>query len=75
MAKADGTVTSLAIYYALLAFTSLHLNRPSQQAMQFKLLALNSLSASAKKEHLSVAETAQHVAAAMLLGSFEVSSR
>jgi hypothetical protein len=44
----------------------------TQQAIQLKLSALHSLSASAKKEALSLAEAAQHVAASMLLGSFEV---
>jgi hypothetical protein len=74
MAMGDDTVTRLAVYYALLAFSSLRLNGLNQQAIQLKILAIHSLSASAKKEPLSLAEAAQHVAASMLLGSFEVGS-
>jgi hypothetical protein len=72
MAMADDTVTGLAVFYALLAFSSLRLNGLHQQAMQLKISALHSLSASAKKGPLSLAEAAQHVAASMLLGAFEV---
>jgi hypothetical protein len=72
MAMADGTATRLAVFYALLAFSSLHLNGLHQQAIQLKISALHFLSASAKTEALNFAEAAQHVAASMLLGSFEV---
>lgn len=75
MAMADDTVTRLAVFYALLAFSSLRLNGLHQQAIQFKISALHSLSASAKKGPLSLAEAAQHVAASMLLGAFEVGNR
>ena len=74
MAMADGTITRLAVFYALLAFSSLRLNGLHQQAIQLKISALHFLSASAKKEALNLAEAAQHVAASMLLGSFEVSN-
>jgi hypothetical protein len=72
MAMADGTATRLAVFYALLAFSSLHLNRLTEQAIQLKISALHFLSAAAKKEALNLAEAAQQVAASMLLGSFEV---
>ncbi len=72
MALVDDTVSRLAVFYALLAFSSLRLNGLHQQAIQLKIMAIHSLSASAKKESLSLAEAAQHVAASMLLGSFEV---
>jgi hypothetical protein len=72
MAMADGTVTALAVFYALLAFSSLRLNGLHPQAIQLKISALHSLSTSAKKGPLSLTEAAQHVAASMLLGSFEV---
>jgi hypothetical protein len=75
MAMGDDTVTRLAVYYALLAFSSLRLNGLNQQAIQLKILAIHYLSASAEKEPLSLAEAAQHVAASMLLGSFEVGSK
>jgi Fungal specific transcription factor domain len=73
MAMADDSVSRLAVFYALLAFSSLRLNGLHQQAIQLKISALHALSASAKKEPLSSSEAAQHVAASMLLGSFEVS--
>ena len=69
---ADDTAAGLAVFYAMLAFSSLRLNGLHQQAMQLKISALHSLSASAKKGSLGLAEAAQHVAASMLLGAFEV---
>jgi hypothetical protein len=72
MATAGDTVTKQAVLHALLAFSSLHLNGLHQQAIKFKLSALSHLSASAKQEVISLAEAAQHVAASMLLCSFEV---
>jgi hypothetical protein len=72
MALADDTVTGLAVFYALLAFSSLRLNGLHQQALQLKISALHYLSASAEKGQLSLAEAAQHVAASMLLSTFEV---
>ncbi|PQE22040.1 zinc-finger transcription factor protein [Rutstroemia sp. NJR-2017a BBW] len=72
MAMADEMVTTSAVLYALLAFSSLRLNGLDEQAISLKISALEFLSASAKKESLSLAEAAQHVAASMLLSSFEV---
>jgi hypothetical protein len=72
MAMADEMVTTSAVLYALLAFSSLRLNGLDQQAISLKISALEFLSASAKKESLSLAEATQHVAASMLLSSFEV---
>ncbi|KAH8646015.1 fungal-specific transcription factor domain-containing protein [Tricladium varicosporioides] len=72
MAVADDTVTGLAVFYALLAFSSLRLHGFHQQAVQLKILALHSLSSSVKRGPLSLADAAQHVAASMLLGSFEI---
>lgn len=74
MVMADSTVTGLAVFYALLAFSSVRLHGLHQQAIRLKITALHFLSASAKKEVLNLAEAAQHVAASMLLGSFEVSN-
>jgi hypothetical protein len=72
MALAHDTTPGLALFYALLAFSSLHRNGLHQQAVQLKIAALHSLSASAEEGPLSVGEAAQHVAASMLLGAFEV---
>jgi hypothetical protein len=72
MTMADEMVTTPAVLYALLAFSSLRLHGLDQQAIHLKILALQSLSDSVKKESLSLAEAAQHVAASILLSSFEV---
>ncbi|KAK2612013.1 hypothetical protein QQS21_001978 [Conoideocrella luteorostrata] len=72
MAVANGTVAGRALFYALLAFSSLHRSRYSQQAVQLKISALHNLSASANEEPLTLAEAAQRVAASMLLGAFDI---
>jgi hypothetical protein len=72
MALDHGTNSGLALFYALLAFTSLRRNGFHQEAMHLKISALHSLSASTKEGPLSSAEAAQHVAASMLLGAFEI---
>lgn len=74
MALAQNAVSGLALFYALLAFSSLHRYGINEHAVQLKIQALQSLSASVTDEPLSMAQAAQHVAASMLLGSFEVSS-
>lgn len=72
MALANDTVQGLALLCALLAFSSLHRHGLTQQAMQLKISALHSLSASAKEGPLTSTESAQHVAASMLLGAFDI---
>lgn len=72
MALAQDAVSGIALFYALLAFSSLHRYGINEQAVQLKIQALQSLSASVTEEPLVMTEAAQHVAASMLLGSFEV---
>lgn len=72
MALGSDTATGLALFYALLAFSSLDRNGVNQHAVQLKISALHSLSASSKGGELSFTEAAQHVAASMILGSFDV---
>ncbi|KAM3084908.1 hypothetical protein ACMFMG_003353 [Clarireedia jacksonii] len=72
IAMTEETTTAPAVLHALLAFSSLRLNGLDEQAVQLKILALQFLSTSAKKEPLSLAEAVQHVAASMLLSSFEI---
>lgn len=72
MALTDDSGPGLALLYALLAFSSLHRSGLNQQAVQLKIAALHSLSASAKEEPLTSVEAAQHLAASMLLGAFDV---
>lgn len=73
MAMAQDAVSALACSYAVLAFSSLHRYGINEQAMQLKVKAIQSLSASVAGEPLVSAQAAQHVAASMLLGAFEVS--
>jgi hypothetical protein len=75
MAMAKDTVSGLACFYAILAFSSLHRYGINEQAMQLKVKAIQSLSASVAGEPAASAQTAQHIAASMLLGAFEVSYR
>ncbi|KAI0376219.1 fungal-specific transcription factor domain-containing protein [Hypomontagnella monticulosa] len=72
MALAHDTTSGLALFYALLAFSSLRRNGLHQQAVRLKVAALHYLSASAKESPLSSTEAAQHVAASMLLSAFEI---
>ncbi|OIW26431.1 hypothetical protein CONLIGDRAFT_671996 [Coniochaeta ligniaria NRRL 30616] len=72
MAMAHDTLSGSALLYALLAFSSLRRSGAHQQALQLKILALQSLAASTNDGSLTSAEAAQHLAASMLLGSFEI---
>jgi hypothetical protein len=73
MALTHDTVSGHALLYALLAFSSLRHSGLHQETMQFKVAALQALSASAKGATQGSAEAAQHVATCMLLCAFEVS--
>ncbi|UKZ68652.1 uncharacterized protein TrAtP1_009676 [Trichoderma atroviride] len=72
MALARDTAPGLALFFALLSFSSLHRSGLHQQAIQLKILALQYLSAPVKGGRLSLVEAAQHVAASMLLSAFEI---
>lgn len=72
MSLAHDTTSGLALFYALLAFSSLRCNGLDRQAIRLKVAALHYLSASSKEGPLSSAEAAQHVAASMLLNAFEI---
>ncbi|KAI1274040.1 fungal-specific transcription factor domain-containing protein [Xylaria sp. FL0933] len=67
------TVSRRALFYALLAFSSLHRSGLHRETMALKVTALAALSASAKEAAQGSVEAAQHVAACMLLCAFEVS--
>ena len=63
--------------YALYAFSSLHRGR-QQEALQFKIRSLRALSASSQRlseTTITTASAMYHVAACMLLCSFEVSQK
>ncbi|KAL9477680.1 hypothetical protein ACSS6W_007521 [Trichoderma asperelloides] len=72
MAQTHDTAPGLALFFALLAFSSLHRSGLQQQAIQLKISALQCLSAPIRGDRLSLAEAAQHVAASMLLSAFEI---
>ncbi|KAI1422128.1 fungal-specific transcription factor domain-containing protein [Xylaria sp. FL1777] len=72
MALMNHTIPSRAVLHALLAFSSLHRDGLQLQAAQHKTAAVGALAASAKNGVRSTTEAAQHVAANMLLCSFEI---
>ncbi|CAI0650279.1 unnamed protein product [Colletotrichum noveboracense] len=71
MALVHDEVSGIALFHALLAFSSLHRHGLNEQTIQLKGRALQSLSASVNDEILTPGKAAQHVAASMLLGAFE----
>lgn len=74
MALANDSLPGQALFYALLAISSLRRNGLRQEAVHFKVSSLQALSKSARAGSLGPAEAAQHVATCMLLCAFEVSS-
>lgn len=74
MALAPETPEGLALYHALLAFSSLCRQGDQQQSMELNLSALHILSEATKAGRPpAAAQAAQLVAASMLLGAVEVS--
>lgn len=73
MVFTSDTVSRRALLHALLAFSSLHRSGLHRKTMSLKVAALGALSASAKEASQGMVEAAQHVAACMILCSFEVS--
>ncbi|KAI1660861.1 fungal-specific transcription factor domain-containing protein [Daldinia decipiens] len=71
IALSSDTTSSLAVLQSLLALSSLHRHHVHSQAVELKISALKSLSAT-EINQLSTTEAAQHVAAGMLLCSFEI---
>jgi hypothetical protein len=72
LALPNDTASDLALQYALLAFSSLRRDGLNKQATQLKIAAIGRLAVSARARLSSSREAAQHVAASMLLGAFEV---
>ncbi|CAI6014018.1 unnamed protein product [Clonostachys chloroleuca] len=72
MALARDTNSGLAIFYAILAISSLCRSGLHQEAVQYKLAAIHVLFESVKGGSMSPADVAQHVAACMLLAAFEI---
>lgn len=69
----DGeTASAAAVLQALLAFSSLHRYGLHAKAIELKITALGKLAEGSAAPSLSAKETVQHIAAGMLLCSFEV---
>ncbi|KAI0406920.1 fungal-specific transcription factor domain-containing protein [Xylaria palmicola] len=68
----DDTVSKRALFHALLAFSSLRRSGLHRETMLFKVAALGALSASAKEASHGLMAAAQHIAACMILCSFEI---
>lgn len=62
---------STAVLQALLAFAALHRHDIYPQAVELKIAAIKTLR-SASSDRMSAAEATRHVAAGMLLSSFEI---
>lgn len=74
MALTKDSNSGLALLNALLSYASLHRHGLNEQALKLKIQAIHYLSASVTSEALILGRAAQHVAASMVLGAFEVSS-
>jgi hypothetical protein len=66
------TASAAAVLRALLAFSSLHRYGLQSQGIELKIAALRSLAEGSAAPSLDAKETIQHIAAGMLLCSFEV---
>ncbi|CVK95256.1 uncharacterized protein FMAN_13401 [Fusarium mangiferae] len=71
MAMTNNSASSSALLHAILAYSSLHRHGLSETALRLKVQALHLLSTSAEDGKLSLVNASLHVAASMLLGSFE----
>ncbi|KAK0379382.1 hypothetical protein CLIM01_03233 [Colletotrichum limetticola] len=72
MALAKDSNSGLALLNALLSYASLHRHGLNEQALKLKIQAIHYLSASVTSEALILGRAAQHVAASMVLGAFEI---
>ncbi|RWA08732.1 hypothetical protein EKO27_g6367 [Xylaria grammica] len=72
MSLSDDSCSSTALLRALLGFSSLHRHGLQSQAGELKVSALRALAAASKGGELGTKEAVQHVAAGMLLYSFEI---
>ncbi|TLD26579.1 hypothetical protein PspLS_04344 [Pyricularia sp. CBS 133598] len=71
---ADDSPSSQAVLRALLALSSLQQHGPNERAMELKVSAIGALAVAAKHGPSTPAQVLQHVAAGMLLCSYEVNT-
>jgi hypothetical protein len=72
MSLPSDTLSATALLRALLAFSSLHRHGLQEQALELKISALKALAAASEGVEFDIERIVQHVAAGMLLYSFEV---
>lgn len=72
MSLSNDSLSATALLRSLLAFSSLHRHGLQSQACELKISALGALAAASESEELDTEAAVQHVAAGMLLYSFEV---
>jgi hypothetical protein len=72
MSLSSNTLSATALLKSLLAFSSLHHHGLQAQALELKISALKALAAASEGIELDSERIVQHVAAGMLLYSFEV---
>ncbi|RYP19018.1 hypothetical protein DL765_003601 [Monosporascus sp. GIB2] len=72
LSLSDNTPSATAVLRSLLAFSSLHRHGVQSQAGELKISALGALAAAAQGGELGTEEAVRHVAAGMLLYSFEI---
>lgn len=71
MALGSDTASTMAVQQSILAFSSIHRYNVHSRAAELKISALEVL-ATASAGHIGTKEATQHIAAGMLLLSFEV---
>lgn len=72
-ARSNKSSSATAVLRSILALSSLHRHGVQSQAFKLKIASLNALAAAATSEsRLGLTEVVQHIAAGMLLCSFEV---
>ncbi|CZR65435.1 uncharacterized protein PAC_15335 [Phialocephala subalpina] len=71
MALGSDTASTMAVQQSILAFSSIHRYNVHSRAVELKISALKAL-ATASASHIGTKEAIQHIAAGMLLLSFEI---
>jgi hypothetical protein len=74
MALGSDTASTMAVQQSILAFSSIHCYNVHSHGAELKISALKALAA-ASASHIGTREATQHVAAGMLLLSFEVNTK
>ncbi|PMD55003.1 uncharacterized protein K444DRAFT_568912 [Hyaloscypha bicolor E] len=72
MCLSSDSLSATALLRALLAFSSLHRHGLQEQAVELKISALKALAAASEGVEFDTEKIVQHVAAGMLLYSFEI---